>query len=324
MGDDIYVLIEHMQGQVSDLSYAMLAAGRELAQGTGGNLVAMLLGQDAQDLAANLAADRVYYVDHPALHDFSSEAYQKVIKALINEGDPRAVIMGETTIGADVAGVLSAGLGLPLVSLCRVLSAEAGSPTFVSQICGGKIMAQGELPEPTALVTMVPGGFKAEEGRSDQTPEVVSMAAPNLDDLRVSLKGYIEPEVGDVDISKEPILVAVGRGIQQESNLELVEELAQALGGEVCASRPIVDQGWMSTSRLVGKSGKAVKPKLYLAIGISGAPEHAEGITDADVFIAINTDEKAPIYDIAGYGAAADLFDLVPVLTEKIQEAKGG
>lgn len=324
MGADIYVLIEHVQDQVTDLSYAMLAAGRELAQGTGGDLVALLLGQDGQELAANLAADRVFYVDHPALRDFSPDAYQRVIQALVSEGSPRAVIMGETTIGADVAGVLSAGLGLPLVSLCRVLRVEAGTLTFVSQICGGKILAEGELPEPTALVTMVPGGFKADAGRSDKPPEIVSMAAPSLDDLRVQLKEYVEPEIGDVDISKEPILVAVGRGIQQESNLELVQDLAEALGGEVCASRPVVDQGWMSTSRLVGKSGKTVKPKLYLAIGISGAPEHSEGIADTDMLIAINTDEKAPIFDIAKYGTAADLFDLVPVLTEKIREAKGG
>jgi electron transfer flavoprotein alpha subunit len=149
------------------------------------------------------------------------------------------------------------------------------------------------------------------------------MEAPALDDLRVTLKQYIEPEAGDVDISKEPILVSVGRGIQNQDNITLAEELARALGGAVSASRPVVDQGWMSTSRLVGKSGKKVKPKVYITLGISGAPEHAEAIMDSETIIAINTDPAAPIFDIARYGAAIDMFDLFDVLIAKVKEAKG-
>jgi electron transfer flavoprotein alpha subunit len=137
------------------------------------------------------------------------------------------------------------------------------------------------------------------------------------------LKQYIEPESGDVDISKEPLLISVGRGIQNQDNISLAEELAQVLGGVVCASRPVVDQGWLPTSRLVGKSGSTVKPKLYLAIGISGAPEHVEAITSSDVIIAINTDPAAPIFNIAKYGTTADLFDLVPALTERLKQIKG-
>ncbi len=324
MTSDIYVLIEHLQDQVSDMSYMMLAAGRPLAEASGGNLVAMLLGQDAQGLAADLGADRVLYVNHPALADFNPEAYTRVLAELIKEGAPRAVLLGETSMGADVAGTLSARLDLPIVSLCRNTYAEGGTLKFVSQIYGGKVLAEGDLPEPTALITMVPGEFKAEAGQSATAPEIVPTSPPDLEGLKVTHKQYIEPEAGDIDITKEPILIAVGRGIQQEANLELAEELASAMGGTICASRPVVDQGWMATNRLVGKSGKTVKPKVYLAIGISGAPEHAEGISDTELFIAINTDEQAPIFDIAKYGAAADLFDLIPALTEKIKEAKGG
>jgi electron transfer flavoprotein alpha subunit len=243
---------------------------------------------------------------------------------MISEGSPRAILIGETTMGADVSGTLSARLDLPVVSLCRGVRVEGDALKFESQIYGGKVLAEGELPEPTALVTMVPGDFKAEEGQSTQAPEVVSVTAPDLEGLRVSLKSYIEPEVGDVDISREPILICVGRGIQQEMNLELAEEMAAALGAEVCASRPVVDQGWLATSRLVGKSGKTVKPNVYFAMGISGAPEHSEGIADVEMLIAVNTDEQAPIFDIANYGTTTDLFDLIPVLTEKIKEAKGG
>jgi electron transfer flavoprotein alpha subunit len=324
MTSDIYVLIEHLQGQVSDMSYMMLAAGRPLAEGSGGNLVAMLLGQDAQGLAADLGADRVLYVEHPALAEFSPEAYVRVLAHLIQQGNPRAVLLGETSVGADVAGTLSARLDLPIVSLCCNAYAEGDTLKFVSQIYGGKVLAEGDLPEPMALITMVPGEFKTEAGQSATAPEIVPTAPPDLEGLKVIHKQYIEPEVGDVDIAKEPILIAVGRGIQQEANLELAEELASAMGGTTCASRPVVDQGWLPPSRLVGKSGKSVKSKIFLAIGISGAPEHVQGITGSEMIIAINTDPSAPIFDVAKYGAEVDAIDLMPVLTEKVQEAKSG
>jgi len=322
MDGNIYVVIEHLQGNVSEISYVMLAAGRVLANGTGGDLVAILLGHEAQSLAANLAADRVLYMDDPALAEFTPEAYQLALAELIKAETPRAVLLGDTSVGAEVAGALSVRLDLPLVSHCSTVHAKEGAPKFVSQICGGKIMAEGELPGPTALITMVPGDFKAEEGQSDQPAKVTSVPAPSFDGLRVALKQYIEPEIGDVDISTEPILIAVGRGIQQEANLELAEELASAVGGAICASRPVVDQGWLPISRLVGKSGKSVKPKLFLAIGISGAPEHVEAITSSETIIAINTDPAAPIFDVAKYGANVDLFELVPALTEHLQRAK--
>ena len=150
---------------------------------------------------------------------------------------------------------------------------------------------------------------------------MTSVEAPALDGLRVTLAQYVEPEAGDVDISKAPILISVGRGVQTEDNIELVEELAEALGGAVCSSRPVVDQGWLPTSRMVGKSGQTVKPKLYLAMGISGAPEHVEAITDSELIVAINTDPAAPIFDVAQYGAEVDMLDLLETLIEQIEEA---
>jgi len=319
MNQDIYVVVEHLRGQVADITYVMLAAARVLAKGTGGSVMAVLLGHDAQGLAGDLAADRVLYVDHPALAEFTSDAYLNALSALIGENEPRAALLGHTSIGMDVASGLSARLGLPLVSQCLNVSEDG---KFVSQICGGKIRAEGDLPEPTALMTVVPGGYKPEEGRGAAAPEVTRVAAPALEGLRVTLAGYVEPEAGDVDISKEPILISVGRGIQNADNIELAQELAEAIGGVVCSSRPVVDQGWLPTSRMVGKSGHKVKPKLYLAMGISGAPEHVEAITDSELIIAINTDPNAPIYDIAKYGAEVDMTDLMEVLTEHIRQAK--
>ncbi len=315
MNNDIYVLIEHLQGEVADISYIMLAAARELAESTGGQVVGVLLGQDAQGLAGDLAADQVLYADHSALEEFAADAYLKTVASLIQERTPKAVLFGNTTIGADVASVLSARLSIPLISSC----VNVADGKLISQICGGKIMAESELDENTTLVTMIPGGYKVEAGQGG-APAVETFTPPALDDLRITLKGYVEPETADVDISKEEILIAVGRGIQTEDNLELADELAEFLNGTVCASRPIVDQGWLPVSRMVGKSGQTVKPKLYLALGISGAPEHVEGMAGSEMIVAVNMDPNAPIFDIATYGIEFDFFDLIDPLLEALEE----
>jgi len=316
MNQDIFVIIEHIRGQVSDISYVMLAAARDLADATSGSVVGVLLGSDSVTLANNLAADTILYGDDPALKEFTSDSYKNVLANLIAEREPKAVLMGSTTIGADVAGGLAAKLDKPIVSSCFSLS----DGKIISQICGGKILTESELAETTTFITMIPGGYKPELGQSGSPPEIspfnVSMA-----DVRVALTQFIEPEKGDVDIANENVLISVGRGIQTEDNIELAEELAELLGGVVCSSRPIVDQGWLPISRMVGKSGQSVKPKLYLALGISGAPEHTEGMGDAEMVVAINIDPGAPIFDIAKYGAEIDLFDLIDYLIEAIEEA---
>lgn len=324
MNQDIFVIVEHLRGKVADISYVMLAAAHDMTQATNGQVVAVLLGHNAAGLVVNLAANRVLQIEHPALADFTSTAYQVVLESILREYAPRAALLGDTSIGGDVAAWLAARLSWPLVSSCRSVTIEGAEIGLISQTCGGKIMAESDLPGPCALVMMVPGGYKPEQGQSTQPPVVTSATAPALDDLRVVVENYIEPDTSDVDISREPILVAVGRGIQTQDNIALAEELAQALGCPVCASRPVVDQGWLPATRLVGKSGRTVKPRLYLSLGISGAPEHTEGISESEMIIAINTDPAAPIFDIAEYGTTLDLFDLVPVLTEKIREARGG
>jgi electron transfer flavoprotein alpha subunit len=319
MSQDIFVIIEHLQAKVLDISFVMLAAARQLARSTDGGVTAVLLGHNAQGLAGNLSADKLLYVDEPALSEFTSDAYQMVLASLIQEQAPRAVLFGHSSIGMDIASGLSAKLGLPMVSSCRSFSDDG---KYISQICGGKIMAEGALPGPIVLITIVPGGYKSEQGQSSQAPAITNIPAPALTGLRVTLKQYIEPDKSDVDITKEKMLVSVGRGIQNKDNIEIANDLAAALGCAVSSSRPVVDQGWMPTTRLVGKSGKQVKPKVYLALGISGAPEHVEGMGDSEVIIAVNTDPNAPIFNIAKYGTTTDLFDLVPILTEKIKLAK--
>ena len=327
MSENILVISEHLQGHVLDITYVMLAGARQLAEQTGGKVFAVLLGYKAQSLTKDFNADKVHSYDRPSLENFSPDAYLHVLEAEINEEQPRAVLFGHTTIGMDVTSGLSARLGLPLVSQVQHFdpgptgNAGAGGLNFVSQICGGKIMAEGTLPGTTTLVTMVPGGYKLEDGQGP-TPPVLEKQAPSLEGMRIRLSHFIEPEVSDVDITREPVLVSVGRGLQNEADMETVERLAKDLHGAVSASRPLVDKGWLSTSRLVGKSGKAVKPKMYLALGISGAPEHTEAITGSDLIVAINTDPNAPIFDTAQYGVEMDMMELLPVLLEKLEQEK--
>jgi electron transfer flavoprotein alpha subunit len=324
MNQDIHVVVEHLRGQVADITYVSLAAARRLAGGTGGGVTAVLLGHDDERLAGDLGVDRVLYIDDPALADFNPEHYASILTEVIGADPPRCVVFGDTSMGAGIAGVLSARLELPLVSRCHSVEATADALRFVSQICGGKILVEGALPGPTSLLTMVPGGYQPEEGRGEAAPELIRTPVSPLEASRVTFNGYQEPAAGDIDISSLPILVAVGRGIANEDNVEMAGELAEALGGAVCASRPVVDQGWLPTTRMVGKSGKRVKPDVYLALGISGAPEHVEGMSGSELTIAVNTDPGAPIFDVAQYGSEVDLLDLLPVLIEQVRAAKGG
>jgi len=184
---------------------------------------------------------------------------------------------------------------------------------------GGKVLAELELTGERGICTVVGGAFGAAKWRADGTPEVIEVAPPaELDSLRMTLQQVIEPQGGDVDITAADVLVSVGRGVSSQDDLEVVQELADALGAPLSASRPVVDAGWLPKNRQVGKSGLKVKPKAYLAFGISGAPEHLEGMRDTDLIIACNTDAAAPIFDVAHYGTTLDLFDLVPELVQEV------
>jgi electron transfer flavoprotein alpha subunit len=331
MTNDIYILVEHLQGQMLDISYMLAAQARQLtqasqlAQSIGGKVVAVFLGPGAETLTRDLAVDEVLSYADPALAGFSPEACQVVLAGLLAEKVPLLLLCGETSTGGEAAAALAVKMNLPLFSSCQSIRPGGAGLRLTGQICGGKLMVESEQPEGSPiLVTLLPGAFKVDQGKSAQPPVVTAMAAPDLSGLKTRIRQWIEPPKGDVDISKEKILVTVGRGIQQKDNMELVEELAEALGGVVAASRPIVDQGWLPIPRLIGKSGQAVKPRLYLALGVSGAPEHVEAIMGSDLIIAVNTDPAAPIFNIARYGATVDILDLMPVLSEQVRQAKGG
>lgn len=324
MSNDVFVFVEHLKGKIGDISFEMLGKGRELAGAFGGKLNAVLIGSRCADLAEQLGkADAVLCVMDPRLADFNPTAYKHALGELVRERAPRLVMIGNTSMGMDLAAGISALLDIPLIAYCNNLRVEDNKLVATAQIYGGKLLADAEANGDQLIVSVLAGSFPADVGRSDKGAPVEEVKPPLAINggAGVHFKQLIEPEAADVDITKQEVLVSVGRGIQSADNLELVEELANALGGAVSASRPIVDNGWLPKARQVGKSGSTVKPRLYFAVGISGAPEHLEGMRDASLIIAINSDPKAPIFDVAHFGIAADLFDVVPALTEKI---KGG
>jgi electron transfer flavoprotein alpha subunit len=323
MGPDIAVVVEHLEGKVADVSFEMLGKGRELAKASGGRLVALLLGQGVKVLTAQLgAADAVVLAEHQALAHYTPEAYKHAVAALLRARSPRVTLVANTAMGMDLAAGLSGALGWPLCAYCRDAWLADDRLTAVSQIYGGKLLAEAEVDGPTAILSVLAGSFPAEAGSATGNPQVEEVAPPSLDKPRVRFKRLIQPEAGDVDITRQTILVSVGRGIGSRDNIPVVLELAEALGGALSASRPIVDQGWLPKTRQVGKSGMSVRPKLYMAVGISGAPEHIEGMRDAELIVAINTDPNAPIFNVAHYGVVSDLFDVLPLLTEKITASK--
>ncbi len=327
MPNDVLVLADHQKGELSDATFELLGKAKELAPGLGGQVVAVLLGHP--ELAAQLgAADAVVTVEHPALADYTAEGWEAALLEVVRSKTPRLVLIANTTAGMDLGAGLSAAWEAPLVAYATGLSVDGGEIVATASIYGGKLMAEVTPDGDRAVVTVIAGSFPAAagagvrgvpEGTGTGSPATESVAPPAaLDSLRTTFLALIEPEAGDVDITAADLLVSVGRGIGSQDNLELVTELAEAMGAPVSSSRPITDLGWLPKTRQVGKSGLKVKPKVYLTFGISGAPEHLEGMRDAELIIACNTDAAAPIFDVAHYGTTEDLFDLLPALTERL------
>ena len=322
---ELFVLTEHRQGEIRDVTFEMLTKGRELAEKTNTDLTAILLGHDVGDHAKRLAdhAERVLLVDDARLENFNSEAYQRVLSYLITQRKPSLTLIGHTAFGVDLAPSLATELNLPLTTDCIDLDFEGEKLAVVRQVYGGKVNVKAWLRKSESyIVTVRPATFEAQEIKP-LGGEIVEIASPLSEDIEYKrFVEYVQPPAGEVDITAADILVGVGRGIKDADNMPMVEELADALGGVLGCSRPIVDKEWLPKDRQVGTSGKTVKPKLYIAIGISGAFQHVTGMKSSDLIIAINKDPKAPIFRVADYGVVEDLFKVVPLLKSKIYELK--
>jgi len=318
---DIFVLAEHRRGELREITMEMLTGAAKL----GGTVVAVLLGKDVDEFAEKIAgyADKVLYVNDDMFENFNAEAYQKALSSLIKEHGPGLVLIGNTAQGIDIAPALAVELEAPLVTDITALEMEGDKPKPTRQFYGGKLDAHMVIKDSDLyILTVREATFPAEE--PSKSGEIVKLDNPVTEEISYrKFLEYVEPEVGEVDITQSTLLVGVGRGIREDKNMPVAEELAEALGADLAASRAVVDAGWLPSDRQVGISGKTVKPKLYLAMGISGAFQHVTGMKGSEVIVAINKDPDAPIFGIADYGIVDDLFKVVPKLVEKVKELKG-
>lgn len=323
---EIFVLAEHRRGQVRDITFEMLTKGRELAEKTNADLTAILFGHNVKDFAKTLSehAKRVLLVDDAKLENFNSEAYQKVLSHLIKERKPSLTLLGHTSFGVDLAPSLATELNTPLATDCIDIEFENETLVVTRQMYGGKVNVKAAVRKSESYIaTLRPATFEAKKETS-MNGEIVEIQSPLSEEITEKrFVEYVQPPPSGVDITAADVLIGIGRGIKDINNMPVVEELAKALGGVLACSRPIVDKGWLPSDRQVGTSGKTVKPKLYIALGISGAFQHVLGMKNSDLIIAVNKDPKAPIFSFADYGVIDDLFKIVPQLKSKVYELKG-
>ncbi len=312
MGD----VLVYMDPGIND---RLLSFARPLADAAGGSLMALVAGAEPADADRLAAADVVLEVTHPALSPYLPEAHQAVLAAAIRARAPDLVLLESTTSGYDLAGAAAATVGLPLVGYCVAVSLDGGEAEAVSGIYGGQLEATVRTPLP-AVFAVSSGALRDEPGQPGRGEHVELAPPAELESLRTTFVDSVQPPDEGVDLTKADRIVCVGRGIGGAENIEIAQELAAALGAELAASRPVIDSGWLPKMRQVGKSGASVKPKLYLALGVSGAPEHIEGMQGAELIVAVNKDPGAAIFNVAHYGVVADLFDVAEELTTLLAE----
>lgn len=312
---DVLVVTEHLKGKFQDITFEMLGKAKELSGTSGGRCIALVFGTMNNHAGELGQADLVISVG--GSDDYNPEAYASAVQAVVGEKTPILVLVGSTSMGMDIANSVATALNIPVISYCTELSSSGNGYSFVSSLYGGKMSVNTNIEGP-AIAMILAGAFNGDAGKVSGSPEVEEFSA-DFGPGKVRFIQLIEPEAADVDITQSEILVAVGRGIGSKDDIELAEELAEVLGADLACSRPLVDAGWMSKAHQVGKSGMKVKPKVYIALGISGAPEHIEGMKSSSTIIAINTDKNAPIFDVAHYGMAEDLFDVVEEIIEELE-----
>jgi electron transfer flavoprotein alpha subunit len=323
---EIFVLSEHRQGAMRDITYEMLTKARDIAQKTKAEITALILGSNIREQAKSLSdyANNILLIDDVKLQNFNSEAYKRVLSTLIKEHKPFLVMMGHTSYGVELAPRLATALNLPLATDLIDLEFENEAFMVTRQMYGGKVNVKAKTRKAeTYIATIRQAAFTAQKPSPPTNGQIKELPSPLTQEIAEKrFLQYVLPPPGGVDITAAEKLVGIGRGIKDVANLPIMEDLAKSLGAVLSCSRPIVDKGWLPTDRQVGTSGKTVKPKLYIAVGISGAFQHILGMKSSDLIIAINKDPKAPIFSFSDYGVVDDLFKVVPSLKNKINEAK--
>ena len=325
----ILVVTEHRQGKWNNTSFETLVAAQQIASATSGTVSAVVIGKGVASLADELAAKdvaEILLVEHDLLDTYTPDAYATALKQVVETAKPDLVLFPHTYQVRDFAPKLAAVLGKGMVGDCIGFRNEGGRVVFVRQMFQGKTAADvtftGTAPW---FASFQSGAFRADllaPHPSGKAPGKAAKVELKAQDIRTKPLELFKEAKSAVDLTQAPLIVAIGRGIKAPENIAQAEALAKAIGGELAASRPICDEGWLPMERQIGSSGQTVAPKLYLALGISGAIQHVVGMKGSRTVVAVNKDQNAPIFEVADYGVVADIFEIMPALTEELQKAR--
>ncbi len=327
MANTILVVVEQREGKLNRVSWETITGAQALAAATGWTLEAAVAGSGVGDIAQEVAGKKVakvYAVESPRLSPYTPDAFACALKQFITQRSPRLVLMPHTYQVRDFAPQLATALGKTLVSDCIGFRQDGAGLLFTRQMFQGKFAADVAFTgEPPFFATFQTGAFRGDKAEAGAAPiETVNIEIPESV-VRTRPEAPFKEARQAVDLTQAEIIVAVGRGIKEQKNLAIAQQLAEALGGEIAASRPICDSGWLPMDRQIGSSGQTVAPKLYLALGISGAIQHIVGMKGSRTIVAVNKDAEAPIFEVADVGVVGNLFDVVPPLIEEVKKAKG-
>lgn len=328
MSETILAIVEQREGKLNRVSWETIAAGQALAAETGWELQAAVVGSGVEAIANEVAGKKVgkvYDLESPALNPYTPDAFAAALKQFLATNSPRLVLMPHTYQVRDFVPKLATAMQRAVISDCVGFRKDGDKLLFTRQMFQGKFAADvsftGDGPW---FVTFQNGAFRGDQVEAGSSPAPVEKV--NLEiaagAVRTKPQEPFKEAKQAVDLTQAEIIVSVGRGIKEQKNIEIAKQLAEALGGELAASRPICDSGWLPMDRQIGSSGQTVAPKLYLALGISGAIQHIVGMKGARSIIAINKDHEAPIFEIADVAVVGNLFDIVPPLIEEVKKAK--
>ena len=325
----ILVITEQRKGKWNNTTFETLAAAQQIASALSGTVSAVVVGKSVDALANDLAGkniDEVLQIEHELLVSYTPDGFCVALKQVIESAKPQLVLSPHTYQVRDFAPKLAAMLGKGMIGDCIAYRLEGGRLVFVRQMFQGKTAADVTfLGEGPWFASFQSGSFRADQvAASEGGAKPVKRVAVELkaEQIRTKPLELFKEAKSAVDLTQAPLIVAVGRGIKACENIPQAEAVAKAMGAEIAASRPICDEGWLPMERQIGSSGQTVAPKLYLALGISGAIQHVVGMKGARTIVAINKDQNAPIFEIADYGVVGDIFEIMPALTEALLKAK--
>src|SRR5712692_8619712 len=330
MSEKILVVVEQREGKLNRVSWETLVAGQSIAAETGWTLEAAAVGSGVASIASEIAGKKVakvYDLESPALNPYTPDAFSAGLKQFLSSHQPKLVLMPHTYQVRDFIPKLATAMGRTVISDCIGFKHENGKLVFTRQMFQGKLAADVSFTSDAPwFATFQNGAFRGDKAEAGASAAPVETIKVDIADsvIRNRPQEVFKEAKQAVDLTQAEIIVSVGRGIKEQKNIELAKQLADALGGDLAASRPICDSGWLPMDRQIGSSGQTVAPKLYLALGISGAIQHIVGMKGARSVVAINKDSEAPIFEIADYAIVGNLFDIVPPLIEEVKKAKAG